>query len=138
MNTYTVFQSSTGEILRTVTLATNLPIKSQLARDEDYILESAKTGQYVFGKLLVDMPLKPSRSHMFNWQTKQWEDPRTLQDHINETRRLRNTLLLACDWTQLPDVPEATQLIWGTYRQGLRDVTDQPDQMNVVWPVKPV
>lgn len=29
---------------------------------------------------VVAFPAKPSPNHIFNWQTKQWEDPRTLQD----------------------------------------------------------
>ena len=30
--------------------------------------------------LPVNLPARPSEHHSFNWQTKQWEDPRTLQD----------------------------------------------------------
>jgi len=35
---------------------------------------------YVFNGALVDMPPQPSHHHVFNYTTKQWEDPRTLQD----------------------------------------------------------
>lgn len=50
----------------------------------------------------------------------------------------RQALLLASDWTQLPDVPLETKAAWATYRQALRDITDQPGYpQNVIWPVAP-
>lgn len=49
----------------------------------------------------------------------------------------RNALLAASDWTQLPDVPEATQLAWRNYRQALRDVPEQGDPAAVIWPDAP-
>ena len=61
----------------------------------------------------------------------------TLADAQATTRKQRDRLLLACDWTQLPDVPAATQTAWGAYRQALRDVTTQPDQFAIVWPNSP-
>lgn len=52
----------------------------------------------------------------------------------------RNTRLAACDWTQLPDVPNTVNKeAWATYRQALRDFTNNPS-LNVnspVWPVPP-
>lgn len=52
----------------------------------------------------------------------------------------RNRLLFESDWTQLPDSPLSTEIQtqWKTYRQALRDITDQsgfPD--TVIWPVRP-
>lgn len=35
---------------------------------------------YVSGGALVSIPPKPSSNHRFNYATKQWEDPRTLDD----------------------------------------------------------
>lgn len=51
----------------------------------------------------------------------------------------RNRRLAECDWTQLADVPLTTEerAAWVTYRQALRDVTDQLDPYNIVWPVAP-
>lgn len=60
-----------------------------------------------------------------------------LRKEWNEIRRRRNSLLVASDWTQLPDVPLATKEAWAVYRQQLRDITDQPDPFNVVWPIPP-
>jgi len=54
-------------------------------------------------------------------------------------RHRRNEFLLECDWTQLQDSPlsEQKQQEWQTYRQSLRDITEQPDPFNIVWPTKP-
>ncbi len=93
---------------------------------------------YLDGGAIILKAPRPSLFHQFDYTTKQWSDPRTLQDHIAATRAARNALLLACDWTQLPDAPETMKSTWMAYRQALRDVTDQPDQKNIVWPAKPV
>jgi hypothetical protein len=54
-------------------------------------------------------------------------------------RTERNGKLFDCDWTQLPDAPLTnTQTAeWATYRQDLRDITDQADPFNITWPEKP-
>lgn len=39
-------------------------------------------------------------------------------------RDQRDQLLAACDWTQLPDIADATRAAWAVHRQSLRDVTD--------------
>lgn len=50
----------------------------------------------------------------------------------------RNALLASTDWTQQPDVPQATRDKWVAYRQALRDVPQQPGfPSDVVWPEKP-
>lgn len=99
--------------------------------------EANDSTDYIVDGVVVTLPVKPSQHHTFNYKTKLWHDPRTPQDHINANRAKRNALLLSCDWTQLPDVPATTQLAWSAYRQALRDITKQPDQRNIVWPVSP-
>lgn len=54
-----------------------------------------------------------------------------------EIRTERNQLLAASDWTQVADAP-VDQATWATYRQALRDLTEQdgfPETVN--WPIKP-
>jgi len=54
-----------------------------------------------------------------------------------EARDKRNTLLTSSDYTQLSDSPRDKQA-WATYRQALRDITDQEGfPETIVWPVKP-
>lgn len=51
-------------------------------------------------------------------------------------RAERNAKLAVCDWTQLPDAPvDATA--WAAYRQALRDITNQADPFNIMWPQEP-
>jgi hypothetical protein len=65
-------------------------------------------------------------------------EARTEQQWMS-VRGERNTLLAECDWTQLPDAPltntQTTE--WATYRQALRDITDQADPFSITWPTKP-
>lgn len=53
-----------------------------------------------------------------------------------EIRRERNTLLVSCDWTQLPDA-KVDSAEWAEYRQTLRDITKQDDPFNITWPTAP-
>jgi hypothetical protein len=63
---------------------------------------------------------------------------RTEEEWIS-VRANRNHRLMMCDWTQLPDAPltNIQTAAWATYRQALRDITDQADPFNIVWPAQP-
>lgn len=65
--------------------------------------------------------------------------PPTIQ--LAQNARIERTRLLSeCDWTQLPDAqltPEEI-LTWATYRQNLRDITDQAlFPTTIDWPIAP-
>ena len=63
----------------------------------------------------------------------------TIEQLKDSIRNHRNYLLLQSDWTQLPDVPQATRDLWATYRQALRDITLQSGfPTDVVWPTQPI
>ena len=53
-----------------------------------------------------------------------------------KVRADRNKRLADCDWTQLPDAP-VDSTVWAEYRQALRDITDQTDPFNIIWPQEP-
>jgi hypothetical protein len=55
----------------------------------------------------------------------------------NAVRFERDTLLSKLDWTQGYDVPDNIKLKWQSYRQSLRDITNQSDPLNVTWPTEP-
>lgn len=61
--------------------------------------------------------------------------------HLSYIKRQERTQKLAvCDWTQLADADLSTELraAWLTYRQALRDVTEQPNFPKVInWPKYP-
>lgn len=94
--------------------------------------------RYWDGEVFILKPPPPSAHHIFDYATKQWIDPRTAETEWPLVRVKRDSLLSKSDWTQLPDVPIATKEAWATYRQSLRDITDQPDPFNIVWPTPPV
>jgi len=53
-------------------------------------------------------------------------------------RSERNIRLKETDWTQQPDVPEATRTLWQSYRQALRDISTQESfPLEVTWPTPP-
>jgi hypothetical protein len=52
-------------------------------------------------------------------------------------RQIRDQRLSDSDWTQLNDVNLANQAAWAEYRQALRDITQQTDPFNIVWPTRP-
>ena len=54
-----------------------------------------------------------------------------------QVRAQRDALLSACDWTQLPDVTIPKKAEWATYRQALRDITNDPAFPEVVFPNNP-
>jgi len=60
-----------------------------------------------------------------------------LEGNWNAVRLERDLLLSECDWTQGSDVPDSIKLNWQSYRQSLRDITNQSDPLNVTWPTKP-
>jgi hypothetical protein len=63
----------------------------------------------------------------------------TIEQLATIARQKRNELLKQCDWTQLNDIPEATQLLWQPYRQVLRDIPDSVGfPYNIDWPIEPI
>lgn len=133
-----IFDKTTGQLLRRATVPAGM-VQAQLAEpNEDWI-----EGDYPDDKFYIEnftpvaMPPRPSEHHVFNYTTKQWEDPRTPDTEWPIVRAERNQLLTASDWTQLPDVPLATKDAWADYRQALRDITEQPDPFAIVWPTPP-
>jgi hypothetical protein len=62
------------------------------------------------------------------------------EDLAATARSKRDALLAASDWTQLPDSPLSAdaRAAWATYRQALRDITDQKGFPGVIeWPEAP-
>ena len=111
----------------------------QAQNEQQAVLESAADFRldYVVDGAVVPLPLKPRDSFVFDYDTKQWFDPRTPETQWPIVRTERNRRLQACDWTQLSDIPAETKALWEPYRQALRDITDQPDPFNIVWPTPP-
>ena len=57
----------------------------------------------------------------------------------SEVRSNRDSLLSECDWTQFNDsqISGSTLTDWQTYRQSLRDITNQSTPYDITWQNKP-
>lgn len=61
----------------------------------------------------------------------------TEKNKADEIRESRNNLLIASDWTQVLDAP-VDRSAWATYRQALRDISNQAGfPWEVQWPTQP-
>jgi hypothetical protein len=55
-----------------------------------------------------------------------------------QVRAERNVKLTSTDWTQGKDIADSVSSQWATYRQALRDLTDQEGfPYTIEWPTKP-
>jgi hypothetical protein len=86
-------------------------------------------GQYYQNWIVENAPIEYTESMVQNKNDVQWY----------QIRSIRNTYLTECDWTQLPDSPLTIEKKqeWTVYRQSLRDITNQEDPFNIIWPTKP-
>ena len=83
------------------------------------------------------VPPQPSPAHRFSYETLQWEPDLALA--WANVRAERDSRLAASDWVRLraADLGEPVPPAWIEYRQALRDVTGQPDPLNISWPAPP-
>lgn len=97
-------------------------VQHQVSTGEGFIVGDYNNQEY----MVVDGQAVP----------KQDDGTEELRDY-EQAVSIRNSMLLECDWTQLPDAP-VNHAEWATYRQELRDITTQVGfPNNVVWPTKP-
>lgn len=138
MSSYTVFSRRTGRI-KAVISCSDEAIEAQMESEDDAYIEGNVDGTLfrMCGSTPAPLPPRPSAHHFFDYDVMEWIDPRTQQEQWWAVRAQRDALLLASDWTQLPDIPASTRAAWAPYRQALRDITEQGDPFSVVWPTKP-
>jgi hypothetical protein len=134
---YTIYSSSTGQILRIVQTT---DIESQIQDGESYLEGSINdSAYYIENGVAVAIPPKPSEYSVFDFTTKQWSQNSTIA--ILDVSNKRKRLLYASDWTQIPNNPLTTeqQAAWATYRQELRDIPQQSGYpFNVIFPTPPI
>lgn len=85
----------------------------------------------------ITLPPSPHAKAVFDAPTNGWIiDQGQLW---SDARQKRDLLLAASDWTQLADAPLtlAKKAEWTAYRQALRNLTNQPDPLAIVWPKEP-
>jgi hypothetical protein len=132
-----IYSSDSGKILRNVDVPES-DLYLQTKDNESIILGECNDELcYIHGNKIFEKPVRPSLYHIFDYYSKQWIDPRTHDTQWIVIRKERDQRLQLSDWTQLPDVPLPTKEKWAEYRQALRDITQQPDPFNIVWPEPP-
>src|SRR5210317_2258192 len=100
MNTFTIYKTSTGEILYSTTTA----VDEVGVQEGESIIE----GSYPSNEFVITDGSAVART----------------DNILDIVRDLRNSLLQESDWTQMPDSPlsDSKKAEWATYRQTLRDL----------------
>lgn len=86
-------------------------------------------------KKLKLLPKKPSQYHV--WEKNKWVEKIDLDVEMAKIRAIRDQLLADTDWAILPDVNISNKEEIIEYRQKLRNITENLDPKNIVWPEKP-
>ena len=111
-----------------------------------YRVESGTPPEFneITQQLIQDaLPTLIASKRVINWAVvdkDQDQIDRDTQAKAETVRSQRNGLLLKSDWTQLADAPLTAdqKTAWATYRQALRDITEQTSfPINITWPESP-
>lgn len=135
---YSIYDTNTGQIISILNVEPE-ELELNISSDSSYIegeyhpkLYYMKNGQPVL------KPANPYEYGIFNYITEIWEfDNSAASESI---RARRNQLLAESDWTDTYSA--STRLSnyseWQTYRQALRDITQQSGYpTNINWPQQP-
>lgn len=117
----------------------------EVAFDASVAATSPTRHRLVNGALVDSGKPKIAPARHLRWTGEDWTDPRTPEQATAEAwadvRTQRNKLLAASDWTDTYSAParlgQTLYGRWQTYRQALRDITQQPDPLNITWPQAP-
>ncbi len=124
---------------RNVTFPATLSEQTMIEFDLYEVRQTPKPNDYT-KNISEGTPILIDGVYYQNWEMEdasQSEIDLRIETKWIEIKDIRNELLQECDWTQLNDIPSETKSIWTTYRQELRDITNQTNPFNIVWPVKP-
>lgn len=108
-----------------------------------YINEYNQVVPYTIEELQEKNKFQQNSYLKWNARQKVWLDLRTTEQKLEakwkEVIETRNKLLSESDWIVIRavDQNQAVPQSWQTYRQALRDITNQQDPFNIVWPIKP-
>jgi hypothetical protein len=137
--TYPYTIKNLRDSLPNVSLPANLS-NEQLVEWDMYEVEFSAAPIDYTKNIIEGTPTLIDGKYYQNWtqtDATQSEIEQRLEDKWFEIREIRNQLLIECDWTQLSDIPTEIKNLWSSYRQDLRDITNQTNPFNIIWPVKP-
>ena len=93
---FTAFDAASGEVLFQGTADEPMLLAEQGVA---VVLDTAPPNTYRSGDAWAQIPPKPSDRHVFDWATKTWCDPRTLDDAKAEKRRAINAARLQATYS---------------------------------------
>jgi hypothetical protein len=137
--TYPYTIKNLRDSLPNVSLPANLSNEQLVEWDMYEVQFSAAPNDYT-KNIIEGTPTLIDGNYYQNWiqtDANESEIQQRLEDKWFEVREIRNQLLMECDWTQLSDIPTEIKNLWSSYRQDLRDITNQTNPFNIIWPVKP-
>lgn len=133
MKNFVVYEEN-GKIIKS-----GVCLDSDLELQGDFVIETESqiplNLYYIKNNKLKEIPEQPLNKNKFDYNLEEWVIDYNLQWDL--IKQIRNKLLQDSDWTQLPDVPILTKSTWALYRQQLRDITNQTDPFNIIWPKMP-
>lgn len=146
MTTYAKYDNSTGEILCILSIP-----DSELRFYEGDFIECSqgvnRDTHYVSNNVLLEKPAKESNDYIWDTNNKVWIYSQeahfyNLTQIESQIKQVRLQLLQESDWTDtisaIARLGEEKYNEWQTYRQALRDVTQQSGYpVTVIWPEKP-
>lgn len=137
--TYPYTIKNLRDSLPNVSLPANLSNEQLVEWDMYDVQFSAAPNDYT-KNIIEGTPTLIDGKYYQNWiqtDATQSEIEQRLEDKWFEVREIRNQLLMECDWTQLSDISTEIKNLWSSYRQDLRNITNQTNPFNIIWPVKP-
>lgn len=93
---------------------------------------------YIKNNVITAYPQKPDNLYKYNWNGENWVLDEEYQ--ANLVKAQRDSLLTESDWvvTKAKEYDQEVSQEWKTYRQALRDITQQSGfPLSVVFPTKP-
>ena len=138
----TIFNKNNGKIDKTISCTEDHVQLNYDILTEGYIDgEYAGNKYYIENKTPVIIPDAPNDYSKFDHDTKQWVKKYTDEQRWEMIRFTRYKKLESSDWTDTLSAKtrlgDSLYEQWQTYRQALRDITQQADSFNITWPTRP-
>ena len=139
----TIFNLSNGQIVKNLHCAN----EDDIPLNYNSLTESYIDGEYAGNKYYIEnetpvlIPDAPNTYSKFDHDTKQWVKRQTDEQRWDTVKSSRVNKLESSDWTDTLSAKtrlgDSLYEQWQTYRQALRDITQQADPFNITWPTPP-
>lgn len=125
MPVFTKYNKTTGKIVGTLYVPNVSDAQYNLQKEEDFVVGEFDAQKYF---------IKDGAAHLLPSEVVELNE---VKGYWKSLRKMRDKMLSASDWTQVPDAP-VDQAAWAVYRQELRDLPKNTvDPRYPVWPTPP-